>query len=295
MRRGVWASLVACAVSGVLLAGCSAGSPAGSGQAGQSEAPAATASAEPSEDAIKIDEIEWEVKEGVVDGDREVVFSYTNNSQYTLMGVEFRFEQRDDVRDKDRSVFDELYAENESWEENNGGPDEVYVSTWTNKLTDPGETVDLVPCTLNNTYTPVGSIEQFELMEPSIATIAYVFNGKKYVEYYDYQNESYSLDSRSGTSADEWEGAVETKLVPKPASDVITVSINDYGILSAEAFGIDRAVFEAYVEDCKNNGFTQDVNEDDDLYWAQTEDGDDLKLSFDANDECLGVNLTIAD
>ena len=45
-------------------------------------------------DAIKIEDIEWNVTESVMDGERFVSFNYTNNSKYTILDVEMKFVQK---------------------------------------------------------------------------------------------------------------------------------------------------------------------------------------------------------
>ena len=39
-------------------------------------------------DAIKIEDIDWNVTEGVMDGERFISFNYVNNSAYTIMEIE---------------------------------------------------------------------------------------------------------------------------------------------------------------------------------------------------------------
>ncbi len=43
---------------------------------------------------LKIENIDWNVKEGVLDGRRFVNFSYTNNSEYPVVDVEIEFKQK---------------------------------------------------------------------------------------------------------------------------------------------------------------------------------------------------------
>lgn len=145
------------------------------------------------DDSIKIDEVEWSVDEGIVDGERKVALSYTNNSSFTIMQFRIEFVQREDVTDEERAVFDEVYADSD-W-----APDveasELYLVGDNQHFVESGQEADPAPCTLAYA-TDAPTMEQYGLMEPSVASIVYLGgDGKVYCEYYDFLNDSYSLDS----------------------------------------------------------------------------------------------------
>ena len=64
-------------------------------------------------DAIKIEDIDWNVTESVMDGERFVSFNYTNNSKFTILDIEMEFVQKSNVTKEQLSVFDELKEERE--------------------------------------------------------------------------------------------------------------------------------------------------------------------------------------
>lgn len=55
---------------------------------------------------IKIEDIAWSVEEEIVEGEREVVFSYTNNTKYTIGDMEIKFTLKDGITDEELKVFD---------------------------------------------------------------------------------------------------------------------------------------------------------------------------------------------
>lgn len=44
---------------------------------------------------INIEDIAWNVDEGIVDGDRYVLLDYTNNTKYTLTDFEITFKRKE--------------------------------------------------------------------------------------------------------------------------------------------------------------------------------------------------------
>ena len=170
MRRSI--VLLATAALALSLSGCGGEAP------NANQADVRTPATEVREDAIKIEDIEWTVGQEVIDGNRAIVFSYVNNSDYVICGMQAEFRQREDVTDDDRSVFDTFYQENDTWEEINGGPEEMYIGASNLKIVDVGEQSDPLVCRFNFTAWPVETMEQYELMEPNLFTIAFIADGK---------------------------------------------------------------------------------------------------------------------
>lgn len=67
-------TVLACCIA---IAGCSTGAVKGSGDVPQA---AASATAEPTEDAVKVDDLDWTVASGVDGGTRRAMFSFTNTA-----------------------------------------------------------------------------------------------------------------------------------------------------------------------------------------------------------------------
>ena len=281
-------SLVLVGVLGLLLTGCSGGNATDPSP----DTPTANEVAAPAEDAVKIEEIEWEVGQKTIDGDRCIAFSYTNNSEYPLLGIDMEFTQKSDVTDEQRTAFDELYEDDGMWEDFNGGRDEVYISADNTKLIEPGESVDLI-CYFNHTARRPSTMEQYELMEPSIMSIAYVADGRLYIEYYDFLNDSYSLDSQSGIAADSWQEDGLVAGLPKPDSEVITAGYSSDDHYSVSVFGYTRDEFDAYVDACKEAGFSEEPDEESSSYDALDADGRELSLFYNAEDEIMSFSLDV--
>lgn len=234
-------------------------------------------------DAIKIENIDWNVTESVMDGDRFVSFNYTNNSEYTILDVEMNFVQKSNVTKEQLSVFDELKEEREWTDEE---VSDIYILGYNRKCAEPGETVSDSPCCINGTYTLVENIEQYEIMQPDMITIAFIGkDGKGYTTYYDFKNKTYGQSSQGGIDIQEWSDSEISKLLPKAEAPAINVSSDYDDRFYFYAYGVSREVFEKYIEAVKANGFTDVAFENNDSYRATNTDGVEAHITYNAVEE----------
>lgn len=240
-------------------------------------------------DSIKIDEIDWTVDESVIDGSRDVAFSYTNNSPYSIFDLKLEFTQRADVTEEDRAVFDGVY-ENKYWDTE---PEDLYVVGYGRQYTEPGESTDPYWLSLCGTYTEVDSMEQYSLMEPSLMTIDYVGDdGKVYEEYYDFKTDKYSQSRKGGRSAVSWSDSELASMVPTVSSPVVTVDYDSEGMFSFKAADMSLDDYDSYVTQCKEKGFTDDSYESSGYYRASNEDGYEVTVSFSEYENVLSAYVT---
>lgn len=234
-------------------------------------------------DAIKIEDIDWSVAESIIDGDRFLSLNYTNNSKYTILEYEVKFVQKSDVTKEQLSVFDDLKEEKEWTDEE---VSDIYIIGYNRKCAEPGETVTDSPCCVNGTYTLVENIEQYEIMEPEMATIAFIGkDGKGYAVYYDFKSQTYGESSKGGINLQEWSDSEISKLLPKAEAPAIHVSSNDEDRFYFYAYGVSREAFEKYVEAVKANGFTDVCFENSNSYRATNADGIEAHITYTAVDE----------
>lgn len=234
-------------------------------------------------DAIKIEDIDWNVTESVMDGERFVSFNYTNNSKYTILDVEMEFVQKSTVTKEQLSVFDEL-KEERAWTDEEIS--DIYILGYNRKCADPEETVSDSPLCINGTYTLVETIEQYEIMEPDMATIAFIGkDGKGYAVYYDFKTQTYGESSQGGQDLQQWSDSEISKLLPKAEAPAIKVSSDDENRFYFYAYGVTREVFEKYVEEVKANGFTEVGFENSTSYRASNADGIEARITYTAVEE----------
>lgn len=241
------------------------------------ETPAAGFSAK---GAVKIEEIDWSVEESLVDGECFISFGYTNNSPYTILDLEIRFEQRENLTAEDLAAFDELKAERE-WSDEDVA--RIHIEGANHKCAFPGDTVSGYPCNINGTGTWVQSMAQYELMEPDMATICLIGDdGKGYVEYYDFKSNIYGESSQGGIDLHQWSDSELAQLLPKAESVAVQVDRDDEEVFYFTAYGSSVESFTAYVEEVKKKGFTVVDYEGPDTYRATDGNGIQAVITFDS-------------
>lgn len=230
--------------------------------------------------AVKIEEIDWSVEESLVDGERFISFGYTNNSPYTILDLEIRFEQRENLSAEDLAAFDELKAERD-WSDEDVA--RIHIEGANHKCAFPGDTVSGYPCNINGTGTWVQSMAQYELMEPDMATICLIGDdGKGYVEYYDFKSRIYGESSQGGIDLHQWSDSELAQLLPKVESVAVQVDRDDEEIFYFTAYGSSVESFTEYVEEVKKKGFTAVDYEGPDTYRATNGDGVQAAITFDS-------------
>ena len=98
-----------------------------------------------SNDAVKIEDIDWNVDESVVDGDRTVVMSLTNDSDYTLAGFDITFVEKDDLSEEEKEAFfndvkEGFNASDDDMEQIRGR--EIGMHAATERIIPPGESIN---------------------------------------------------------------------------------------------------------------------------------------------------------
>lgn len=285
MRKGL--AVVAAIVVALCLAGCAGGEGVNAGSSG--DGVSILGAAPGKADSIKVEEIDWSVEEGLVNGTRCVAFSYTNNTSFTVMEVEVRFDLREGLTDEELSVFDPVF-ENPYW---STPAEKMYIIGASRVMAEPGEAPSAAACSLCGTFTYVTDPAQYELMEPSVMTVTYLGgDGRLYVEHYDYLTGKYSLSSNSGMQAVSWSTSELSSHLPALSAPVLVVTWDDENLFSFNAAGVDRTTYEAYLQACKDAGFVGDEISSASFFNAADAEGRDLLMNYSASNETLGVSLS---
>ena len=145
----------------------------------------------------KIEEIDWSVDEGVVDGERTVVLSLTNNSKLALAGFEISFIEKDDITDEQKDAFFKdvkktLDASDDDMDEIKER--EISMHAETGRVVLPGDTISNINCYYYDGYFYMKDMSHYELVTPDIAQISYVDGDLIRKEYYDFRSQKYSMD-----------------------------------------------------------------------------------------------------
>ena len=90
---------------------------------------------------INIEDIAWNIDEGIVDGDRYVLLSYTNNTEYTITDFKITFKEKAGITEEEKSDFcadiqSDFEASDEDMEEVRSRPISMHAEA--NRVLNPG-------------------------------------------------------------------------------------------------------------------------------------------------------------
>ena len=245
----------------------------------------------PAADPLAIDDIDWFVNEAVVDGQNRVVFGYTNNSDYIITDVELEFMQKAGTTPEQLSVFSNY---KEDYEKTDEEISEVYILGYNRKFADPDEKVTDSTCVINGTFIPVESMSQYEIMEPDNMVITYIgADNMMHIAYYNFKTQTLDLSNKT-EALYEWSDTEFSSILPKPECLVVNLGSDDEESFSFTAYGNNRSQFEAYVELCKEAGFTVDEDTNENSFSAYNSEGTELVIGYVSIEEKFNVNMDAA-
>lgn len=273
-----------------LLAGCGAGGGSGA-EAG--DAGAGPAGGAP---AIDLSQIEWNVESGIVEGERVVVFGYTNNTDLEVADFDLQFKVKDDVTDEQLEQYSELKEKAKEMEHDIG---EITISAMTSKVVPPGASIDGQPCNLDGTVECYTDFDSYEVFEPDMMTVVLSDGKKLYPAYYDFTSQKTTMGDNV-IDAYTWSDSALAKAVPKPEVKYLVIEFDNEDSLYAKAFGVSRDQCGEYIDACKAKGFDQNIDDTDETYGAsgtryfQADNGNGIKLDIDyyPSDEEMQISVS---
>lgn len=219
----------------------------------------------PAKDEVKAEEIVWKVDNAVIDGNRRVAIQYENKSAYTIASLRIDFVVKEDLSEEElQAAFSGMQSEINTDPAGNAKKNGMWGEVTVPVL--PGESSAPGPLEVGAIY--INDMAQFEAVEPDLMKIAFLTDdGKMYEETYDFKNDSYSLNSKV-VDTTEW-GSEEPATMSPKADGMIVVDVEDTAErFFFEAIDVDQEEFDAYVDACKEAGFTVDPAETDQTYYA---------------------------
>lgn len=286
MKAKKYVTCTALLTAAMALAGCF-GNTATPGQTGNTDNTA--------EQAIKIEDIAWNVEEGIVDGDRFVLLDYTNNTPYTITGFELTFTEKPDITEEEKTTFytdiqTDFDLSDENIEELKSGPISMHADS--EEIVDAGETLTNVNCYYFAGIYYLKNINHYNLVVPDIATIKYIDGEDIHTVYYDYNSKKYSEESDT-EPAYQWSQTDLGNLLPKPDAQVVETNYDYEDSFSFEALDFSLEQFNAYVEECKGLGFTVEPQIYEGSYTANNADGINIHLYFNESHHSLNADISM--
>lgn len=239
---------------------------------------------------IKIEDLNWEVKEGVFNEKRTLLFEYTNNSGYDVKNFSIKFTLPSNVTEDQLTVFDDIkQAENISDAEIRNIVLDAPSTNYDNNLTKNKDVFKASPCHYREIYEGTLTLEQYNLLKPDMAIIEYIDDGKVYTVNYDFKNDNYTQQDIQ--NAFTWSSSKIANLIPRVDAIVGNVSIDEEKSYSFTGYGVDKDYFNDYVQKCKDAGFNVDQFTLGELYEASNLDGYKLSVSLDNNCNVILIDV----
>lgn len=239
-----------------------------------------------SEDTISVDDIDWNVDERIIDGEKCLSFNYTNNTDFTITSVELKFEQKEDVTEEQLNVFNYLVDGDVSFYNKNDLKN-IYISAENFKIADAGETVEDSQCRIDNSGLYAKSIKEYEIMEPTDMTIHYVGSDDKiHTLGYNYKTNAYA---KSNDIVDKyiWEENELSEMLPKPKFEFVSSYINSSGKYYFTFSGVNKNDYDKYLIDCKEKGFINDEDTYEFSWHAINSEGYKISLYYTESTEYI--------
>ena len=243
---------------------------------------------------INIEDIAWNIDEGIVDGDRYVLLSYTNNTKYTITDFKITFKEKSGITEEEKSSFcadiqSIFEASDEDMEEVRNRPISMHAEA--NRVLNPGESVSNINCYYYEGYFYLKNIAHYNLVTPDIATLKYVDEDKIFTVYYDYSSKKYSTEAETET-AYQWSQTDLGSKIPKPDVKVVEGGRDDEDIFMFDAYGLSLEQFNAYVEECKELGYTVNPSSYGGFYSADNTEGYNVYLYYDEEDYSMSGTIS---
>lgn len=259
-----------------------------------SSAVSQTKQPEKKRETIKIDDIAWNVDQGIVDGEKYVLLDYTNNSKYTVTDFEMTFKEKGSVTEEDKENFYNEIKDKFSMSDDDISElkqRDISMHAETEKIVEPGESAKNINCYYYSGIYYLKDINHFNLVEPDVATIKYINDNKIYTSYYDFSTKKYSEDENT-EEAYYWTTSELGTKIPKPDVKVVKKYISDNeNSFGFEAYGLSLDQFNEYVDKCKQLGFTVDESSYEGYYSADDKDGYNVYLSYKEDDDYMTVTI----
>lgn len=278
-----------------MLCSCpSSGSGAGSADASE-EAVSAESSAI-QECPVAIEDIQWAVKNGVVEGHRLAVLECTNNSDYIIWGFGVQTVDKADVTQEQIEAVAEGAME---WrgltrEELDEHADTscLEMTCETEMLIRPGETVSTPGVYCFSGYSSLMNADHFAYGEPDIAYVRYLDGDTVRAAYYDFKSGEYSMSDETQPAA-QWSEHEIGKMLPKPEALVIETGYDDEDWFSFYAYGMTTDQVEAYIQLCKDDGYTIDPDTSIYDYEAKSDSGYVVRVNYYESEQCMSVDIEL--
>lgn len=238
---------------------------------------------------IKMSDIDWSVKKGIIQDERHIAFSYKNNTGYTIADMKIEFKRKDSVSDDKMLNLFKYYKDNKYMSESE--IKKTGLISENHRFIKAGKKSNLTPVQTNDSTWDLQNMDQYEVMEPDKATITVIKNNKAYIFYYDFINKEMTMDDEnSGKKIYNWSTSKMAKKLPKPSFESVIIGSDDSDYFTFDAFNVTWDQYEKYIEKVKKT-FTKIETDEDNLFEASDTKGNSISLSYESFDKSLNCTV----
>lgn len=249
------------------------------------------------EKEMSIDDFDWDVKRTSLYGTRCYLLSLVNNSEYELLGVQMDYGYKDDVTDKQRSVFRPFMKEHKDWINDDLGISDVKLRGYRNEYIPVGGSVDKVPILIGideYTWQDIPNKKQFNLMEPSELQVIVVGKEKELIAMsYDFYDKSWT--SGETIEYNTWSYIDDEGRVPKPKNCYYVVK-NEYeniNTFNVDVYKTNKNKYNKYVKRLKKRGFSRNELTSSGYYSAENKRGDKVIVNYKDHNKTFSISVDL--
>lgn len=201
-----------------------------------------------SNEEITIEQLPWNVEEGIDNGDRRVMVSFTNNTNRDITEFEVDYSLKADITDEQIAQAFEGTASGVT-------PEDVRntsLNCTIRSMTGQGESATGF-CDYGAWY--MTSIAQLDLAEPDILTVQYVNTDSNTLDtvYYDFNSKKMNKGGDSAPLSSWPENSPRASMIPQPKSTLISDLLDSEDQLRFDILGFSYEDFQQYTNECVAN------------------------------------------
>ncbi len=244
---------------------------------------------------ISIKDIDWKVKQGIVDGKRYAILNYKNNSSYTITHFELTFTEKDNLKEEDKDKYYNYLIETFDASDDDISElkdEKISFTVESDRIVDKNKSVKNQRFRHYEGIFYLQDASYLNLTTPDTAIIEYIDKGKIHTINYDFHSNEYTEEETTEDAIYWTKGSLKDKL-PKPKAKVIK---NDYSDddeeFSFDACGLTKDDYDKYIEECKKMGYTVDVDSDSDSFLAKNTEGYQIDIDYDEDEYEMSVTIS---
>lgn len=230
--------------------------------------------------------IDFEITQGLNEyGNKSVTLTYTNNTNHTIIDLEFDADLKKDLTSEEENLLKTLQQETEvedddlSW---------AYFRSYNQCYTEPGDTSKPSSFTFDLNY--ISDPNYCTLCDEGTLGIIYQDRDKLYTTVYNIDSKMFVSSSPLG-NAYEWFTSEASSGIPKFEEHPTIVAVDEDGYGTATIYNVSLDDYEAYVDECKSAGFTNEIYDLGSGACFSNDDGVQLTYYYDSSSNVAGVSF----